>query len=216
MKNIVHNLRDGSRFRRALVLVPAVLLPISAMGITTPSYLRYRDAVSNETAAKEGFAYASSKQAEWKGLGSIESRLASLEEMNQMLESLVPDWQEELVVHGAVRDAAQMVGMTLTRIQLSAPERIGEAVLGKVVVEREVSLSAEGTRDGAQRLIDRLRTQGWPTCLHAIDANADHSSRNTYGFELRLGVFHYAPAEDFIEEESEEDLDGIPTLEEPI
>ena len=215
MKNVVHNLRDGSRYQRIVLLVPTLLLPIAAMGVTTPSYLTYRDAVHQESVAQEGFEYARSKQSEWRSLGSIESRMADLSEMNEVLTSLIPGWQEELVVHGAVRDAARYIGMELTRIQMSEPERLGEAVEGQVVVERGVALTAEGNRDSALQLVDRLRSQGWPTCVHSMDANADHSGADRFGYELRLGLFHYAPAEDFVITVSDEE-EGIPTLEEPI
>ncbi len=215
MRATVHNLRDGARYRRLVLLAPALLVPIAVMGVTTPSYLEYREALRQESVAQSGFEYAQQKQREWQALGDVTEQVALLDEMNHMLRDLIPGWQEELVVHGAVRDAARHVGMDLTRIQMSDPERRGEALQGQVVVERNIALSAEGHRNAALALIDRLRSQGWPTCVHAIDANADHGPGGHYGYELRLGIFHYAPAANFITPETEEQ-EGIPTLEEPI
>ncbi len=215
MKTVVHNLREGTRFRGLTWLAPALLVPLAVMGVTTPSYLSYRAAVREELSAKADYEYARQTESEWKALGNASERLAQLDEMSTMLEELIPGWQEELVVHGAVRDAARHVGLDLTRIQMTEPERIGDAIQGKVVVERGVVLTAEGDRDSALALVDRLRSQGWPTCVHAFDANADHGRGEHFGYEMRLGVFHYAPAADFIVPETEE-TEGIPTLEEPI
>ena len=215
MKSVINNLRDGVRYRRAALLVPTLLLPIAAMGITTPTYLEYRSAKHDERIALEGFSYAAQMQSQWRSEGDIAARLSSLEEVNAMLKDLIPDWQEELVVHGAVRDAAGHVGLQLSRIQMSDPERRGAAVQGYVVVERMVSLAGEGPGDAALDLVDRLRGQGWPTCVHSLDANADMGSRDRFGFELRLGIFHYAPAADFVLPDPIGE-EGIPTLEEPI
>jgi len=206
---VVHNLREGRTLRQLLLLAPGLLIPLGLMGVTTPSYLEYRTASRNERAAQVGYSYAQERQQQWAALGSVDQRLEELQTINRTLQGLFPAWQEELVVHGAVRDACEAVGLQLSRIQMVEPVRTGPAIEGKVVVERAISLTGSGHGGALLELVDRLRSQGWPTCVHALDANLDLSREDLYGYEVRIGIFHYAPAKDFLEVQPETVLSQI-------
>ncbi len=213
MKKVINNLRDGSSMRRTALLLPMLLMPLGLMGVTTPSFLQFRAAGYTHSAAKDGHAYAIERQATWKSLGSVEERMAEISEANRGLAALLPGWNEELVVHGAVRQAANLVGLELTRVHLSEPTRVSEALEGQVVVERAMALTGFGSGAAALDLVDQLIAEGWPTCVRSFDANRDTSRPGRFGYELRLGIFHYAPAEDF---QPVADDEPMPTLEEPI
>ncbi|MEZ6005749.1 MAG: hypothetical protein R3F17_00945 [Planctomycetota bacterium] len=197
MKQVVHNLRDGDRVRSTALLAPLLLLPLALAGVPAPSYLGAQVAKRQEKAARDGNDYAQSRVQEWRNLGDVPEALTNLRQVNGALADMLPAWQEELVVHGALRAAGERAGLELGRLQMTAPERRGDPLQGLVVVEREISLSGSGTIQGLLNLVDHLRDGGWPTCVHGIDAQVDRARPGVFGFDLRLGIFHTAPAEAF-------------------
>ena len=213
MKNVVNNLREGARIRQSTLLLPLILIPIGLMGVTTPSILKYRSADLQEKAAKDGSEYALDREQEWYALGDVGARVADIDELNSHLIKLIPDWQEELVVHGAVRDAARSVRLDLSRVFLATPIRNGVSIGDSVVVERAITLTGQGPATAAQDMVDQLRAEGWPTAVHSVSANLDTSQEGRFGYDIQLGVFHYAPSADFPEEKSDE---ALPMIEEPI
>ncbi|MCA9001851.1 MAG: hypothetical protein KDB61_08005, partial [Planctomycetes bacterium] len=82
-------------------------------------------------------------------------------------------------------------------IKMSDPQRVGDEVAGKVIVERTAIVTGLGSDLAGVYLVDSLREQGWPVSLHSLDLARSTRSSTSGKHVLKVGLFHYADAEDF-------------------
>ncbi|MDF1837934.1 MAG: hypothetical protein P1V35_08700 [Planctomycetota bacterium] len=197
MKSCYSNMADRASYFRVLKLLPVLLLPIGLMGVTAPSYLGYRADSQSQSMAERGSAEARQRKAAWEALGPIEDHLNRLRRTNHSLMEMIPEWQEEIMAHGAIRKAAEDVGLTLDRIMLEEPVMVTDPLRGQVIVERSAVLTGMGGEFAGLRLVEELRTQGWPVVLHSLDLDKATRSEDSIQHALTLGLFHYADAAKF-------------------
>ncbi len=215
MKSEYSNVKHlAGRYRRAK-LIPVILLPLVAMGVPARSIMGYVGEVEREKESQAEAATRRKRRMEWTALGSVEDQLQILNSQASAFEELIPRWQAEVTVHGAIRKAAVEVGFSLERLNLVEPQAFTEPLNGKVVVERAVTVSGSGDETAGLRMLDILRAQGWPVVLHSMDLVSDSSSTGSFSHAIELGLFHNASADRFALPSRD---DGMPitTVEAPI
>ncbi len=197
MKSCYSNLADRASYFRLLRLLPVLLLPVGLMGVTTPSYMGYRADQELMLQAEQSSQDASERRASWEALGPIDPLMQRLRQTNHGLEMLVPEWQEEIMAHGAIRKAAEDVALKLDRILLEKPIKVTEPLRGQVIVERVAVISGTGGELAGLRLLEELRDQGWPVVLHSLDLEKSVRNDSANQHALTVGLFHYADAAKF-------------------
>ncbi|MFT4649547.1 MAG: Tfp pilus assembly protein PilO [Glaciecola sp.] len=197
MKSCYSNLADQASFFRVVKLLPVLLLPVGLMGVTAPSYLGYRLDSKNQSIAEQGHEQAQQRKRTWEAMEPIDKHLGELRKRNRFLEEMIPEWQEEIMAHGAIRKAAEDVGLELERIVLEEPVKVSEPLNGKVIVERKAVVSGSGKMLSGLRLVAELRNQGWPMTLHSLDIDKSISDKSAIQHSLTVGFFHYAVATDY-------------------
>jgi hypothetical protein len=185
------NARSGPGWAHLAALVPAVLLPLLAVGFTVEPALRLgridheADDLRNELGLNGG------------GLPSLDRSTAPFdrqagEMLAAQLRELVPAELDMVEVYGAARVAAETADVVLTSIQVGVDQPI--AGVGRHIGARGLSLIGRGSSDRLPLLVRHLRALGFPCEVQNLNLAVRAQADDFVDFQLGLGLFHRAPA----------------------
>ena len=189
----VRNVRRQAALYRAAFLVPVLLLPVAAGGVTVRPALELREVQREETRLQELQAHCDARRTALAEFGSLE-KLAVFEALRRELGALVPDSLEPMEIYSQVRHAALVAGVDLGSVRLTEPTDTGLALDGRTVAAQNVALTGEAELGPLVQFVAGLEARGLPLAVTYLNLGRDRRDQATFRFDLEVGLFHYAPA----------------------
>lgn len=185
----VSNVRHGTGWAHVAVVLPALVLPLLAVGFTVEPALRLRRIDSEAEGLREELGLTG------PGLPSRHEELEPLDgQAGQMLarqlRSLVPQSLDTVQVYGAARRAAESCGVSLASIQLGIDTRVDGA--GTDLGSRGLNLTGRGSAERLTALVRNVRALGYPCRVEGVQLTTS-STDDTVQFQLGLGLYHRSP-----------------------